>query len=304
MQRVERRDWLNHLSTTIFFMQRLKTPLSTIRRYTGVRRFSPAEKTTMVGIGLTGAGLGSLSGVGGGIIMIPLMSKFTPNLIRVEATAISLFGVAVNAIVSSTTFVLMGLPFDVISASVIGGSAAITSVFGARAGKNFAQSQLTLYFACLALFVAFFVPIYGYIKKTQARSEIDYKYYVHAAFGVMGGFLSGLLGVGGAIFYVPLLLSTTDMPQVKIVGTSIACTLLPSLIGCFTHYKLGNLRPVKASFVALGAVIGAIIGSRLAKQAPEDLLRNIFSLMVLGVAIKQFRLSRSLRAAEMISKIK
>lgn len=77
------------------------------------------KDSKLVGIGIAASSFGSMSGVGSGIALVPLLSKFT-DLSRHQCTAASLFGVTVNCIASSLSFVYMGVHVDVVAALTIG----------------------------------------------------------------------------------------------------------------------------------------------------------------------------------------
>lgn len=235
-----------------------------------------------------------MSGVGGGVFMIPLLGAFT-SLSGHQIAASSLFGVLSNGIFSTASFLSLGVPIDYKTALIIGSCAGIFSNFGARIGQKQNPKVLMRVFAFLALFIGLFVPIFGYYKKQlldSERKELPYKEFVSALAGSFGGLLSGLIGIGGAVFYVPLLMTITSMPQVNIIGTAILATMVPAVIGVLTHYKIGNLDIRKSLILALGCSLGGIFGSYLAKYSKDDYLRFIFGIVVFSIGVRQFRLSR------------
>lgn len=254
---------------------------------------SKLESPKIFSIGFGAATFGSLSGVGGGVLMVPLLGAFS-TLSRHQITASSLFGVMSNGISSTTSFLSMGVPVDYTTSLIIGSFAGVSSNFGARFGKKMDPKRLTRYFAYLAFTIGLFVPLYGLYKKNQTgeKRNLPYKELVFAFAGTACGFLSGLLGVGGAIFYVPLLMSITDLPQVSIIGTAILATLVPAIIGVLTHYRIGNLDVRKSIILGLGCTVGGIIGSRLAKYTKEDYLRFAFGIVVFSIGVRQFRISK------------
>jgi len=107
--------------------------------------------------------------------------------------------------------------------------------------------------------------------------------------------LSGLLGVGGAVFYTPVLMLTTSLPHLQLLSTSILCCVLPSLSGIRTHYNLGNLNLKKGLYLSIGTTIGGILGSNIAKKLPEDYLKIIFSFIIFCVGLRQFQIAKKLK---------
>eukprot|EP01080_Neovahlkampfia_damariscottae_P000723 gene723-8975_t len=248
------------------------------------------QRLKLIGIGFTGGCVGTVAGIGGGVIMVPLMAAFT-TLTRHQMTATSLFGLAVTAISSTASFLYMGANIDITTSIIIGTCAMITANLGARYGSKLNQVQLAKFFGYFCLLIGLFVPLFKYFRSDEERKEISGKYFIHALSGCCIGFLSGLIGIGGAVFYVPLLLSTTAMPQIQIIGTSLLATLLPSLSGCLTHFKLGNLILANGIFLAIGTFAGGVIGSKIASKTNEDALRIFFGTLMVFVGLRQIRIS-------------
>lgn len=243
------------------------------------------EPLKLFSIGVLGASVGTIAGVGAGIILIPLLANLT-NLNRHQSSAASLAGVFGNALSTGLTMYLMGASVDIMSVCLIGVFGAISSSFGAKYGKDLTENQLAVSFAILMLGVGVFVFVYDYYK-TNERKDVEGKYYIHSAAGLVIGFVSGLLGIGGATFSVPLLFSTTTLSHLNLVGTSLTSTLFPSIVGLFTHHKLGNLHLKKASFVALGAIIGGSIGTKVAGHIDDKYLKKAFSVFAILLGLRK-----------------
>ena len=107
------------------------------------------------------------------------------------------------------------------------------------------------------------------------------------ALGVASGFLAGLLGVGGGILMVPAMVLLMNFDQHVAQGTSLLVIIPAALTGSITHYRNGRLAPRDALFLAVGGVVGALIGSLLALSAPDIVLRRLFAglLLVSGLRI-------------------
>ena len=106
------------------------------------------------------------------------------------------------------------------------------------------------------------------------------------AVGVAAGFLAGLLGVGGGILLVPAMVLLLGFDQHVAQGTSLVVIVPAALIGTWTHYRRGTIRPRDALLVAAGGVIGAAIGSLSALSIDDELLRRLFALVLLATAIR------------------
>ena len=106
-----------------------------------------------------------------------------------------------------------------------------------------------------------------------------------AAVGVLGGLLSGLLGIGGGIVMVPLLVYWAGYPQRQAHAASLGAIIPISAAGVLTYGAAGKVRWVDAAALALGSVVGARAGAGLLARADERVLKGVFGLFVVGVAI-------------------
>ncbi len=99
-----------------------------------------------------------------------------------------------------------------------------------------------------------------------------------ALIGLVGGVVSGLFGVGGAIVILP--------PHTA-SGTSLASLLLPvGLLGAMEYYRRGQVNIPYAVILSAGLFIGAFIGANLAGEVSEVALRRAFGGLLLLVAGK------------------
>jgi len=106
------------------------------------------------------------------------------------------------------------------------------------------------------------------------------------AIGVAAGFLAGLLGVGGGILLVPAMVLLLGFDQHVAQGTSLVVIVPAAMIGTWTHYRRGTIRPRDALLVAAGGVIGAAIGSLSALSIDDTLLQRGFAVVLLVVAVR------------------
>lgn len=104
--------------------------------------------------------------------------------------------------------------------------------------------------------------------------------------GVIGGFLSGMFGVGGGIVMVPLLVGLAKMDQRRAAATSLVAIVPASLVGATTYALNGHTDFVAGGFIVVGAVVGAIIGTRLLRRIPLSWLRWMFIALLVVVAAR------------------
>jgi uncharacterized membrane protein YfcA len=105
--------------------------------------------------------------------------------------------------------------------------------------------------------------------------------------GLLGGVISGMLGIGGGIVMVPALAFLFGLSQHQAQGTTLALMVPPiGLLAAWTYYKAGFVDLKIAAFVCLGFFFGGLVGAKLVVGLPDPLLRKIFGVALLIIAIK------------------
>jgi uncharacterized membrane protein YfcA len=105
--------------------------------------------------------------------------------------------------------------------------------------------------------------------------------------GICAGFASGMVGIGGGVVIVPALVYFLTMTQKQAQGVSIGMLLMPvGFLAAYNYYKAGNLNFGYSILIGLGFVLGAFLGSKVSLAMDETLLRRIFGVFILLVAIR------------------
>lgn len=258
-------------------------------------------------IGILTAFFGSLMGLGGGVILIPILlflhqyvSGFawaTPQMI----VGISLVVMVFTALSSSIAYMKKGridfrTGWVLLSGSIPGG------VFGSWLNQFIQVDYFSLYFGMLTILISmlFFLKrkeppkIQTTTNQSMRSFEVDgytYHYHVHKwlafflSFAV--GMLSGLFGIGGGSIMVPAMILLFAIPAHIATATSMFMILFISIISASTHIALGHIPWDYVFFFVpgayLGAKLGAYINQTLSGKALERLLR--FILILIGVRL-------------------
>jgi len=106
------------------------------------------------------------------------------------------------------------------------------------------------------------------------------------AAGLFAGFLSGTIGIGGGLAFVPIMTIGFRMPQQLAQGTSLAAIIPTALVGGITHLRQGNVRRDAAIWMGGGGVVGAVIGALVAVDLPTSLLARLFGVFLLFSAYR------------------
>jgi len=242
-------------------------------------------------VGSTAGFLGSLAGMGGGFVMIPLMTSSLLRISQHQAHGTSLFAVATTGIAGALGY----------SGQVDLETAAIISIFGmmtARVGANLttklSEKLLKQSLGIFMLIIAPLVPAKDYIAEMRTNNKLDTekrpktfeeRVAYPAIIGLSSGFLAGMFGVGGGAIVVPALTVATDMNHFQALGTSLCAMTLPAMIGTATHLSKKNVSLRIAPPLALGSFVGAYMGTKLGLKTDENILRWGFSglMIVLGL---------------------
>ena len=107
-----------------------------------------------------------------------------------------------------------------------------------------------------------------------------------AVAGVITGMLSGLFGVGGGFVIVPALVMASGLDMQHAIGTSLLVISLISVSGVATHFASGQTLDLSVllPFVA-GGVVGLWLGTAVGRHLPESVLRKVFAVAIVAVAI-------------------
>jgi uncharacterized protein len=108
------------------------------------------------------------------------------------------------------------------------------------------------------------------------------------AVGIAAGFLAGLFGVGGGLLIVPGLVLVAGMDQRLAHGTSLAAVVPISIASVVTYAAHDNVDWPAALWLSVGAVVGAVVGTKLLHVLPHRTLVMVFSVVVLASAVRLF----------------
>ena len=105
--------------------------------------------------------------------------------------------------------------------------------------------------------------------------------------GVIAGFLSGMLGIGGGVVLIPALVFIFGLTQLQAQGTTLALMIPPiGLLAAIRYYQSGNVKLGMAGFICLGFFVGGLLGANLVQNLPEPLIRKTFALFLLFVSLR------------------
>lgn len=263
------------------------------------------EFTALLFAGAISAGLlGALTGLGGGAIIVPLLTLVFKVDIH-YAIGASLVSVIATSTGAAAAFVREGYS-NIRIAMFLEVATTMGAIAGAFIAGTLSPSIIAVIFGCVLLYTsisAVFEPKIPYHAEQSklaqqlkmngdypsASGPIPYKVYnLGGGFSLMGlaGVLSGLLGIGSGVVKVIAMDKVMKIPFKVSTATSnfmIGVTAAAST-GIYLHR--GYIDPAIAMPVMLGALVGSVIGARRMVKAKVKFLRYVFAGLILFLAVQ------------------
>lgn len=238
--------------------------------------------------GLAGGTLAGLFGIGGGIVLVPLLSLLLgvdQHRAQGMSLAVLLLPINLGAVLH---YRKRGVPLHWKAVLPMAGGFLPGVGFGALAAARLPGDLLRLVFAGFLVIVALRMFLQGAPKAgDEAPPEgLSPDRGRAMAIGLVGGCLSGLLGIGGGLVMVPLMGAFLAMRQHEAQLASLTLLLLPLGLPAVWVYARtqGGFPFAPLCGIALGFVAGTFLGARMATGLKGGPLRRLFAALLLCVA--------------------
>ncbi len=241
-------------------------------------------------IGLAAGSFGGLVGLGGGVVMIPLMVGLA-GLHQKQAHGTSLVALVFTGIVGAATYASRGR-VDLLAAGLLALTATVTARFGARYAHVLPEWKLKRSFGAFLLAVAAILVARPWLGGAHGHPATWVVGAVLLTTGVFTGFLSGMMGVGGGSIMVPSMVLLAGFPQVLAQGSSLLAMVPAGAVGAYTHWRLGNVIRRLLPGLVTGILMGTFVGSSLALRLPETALRIAFAAVLVWTGSRYLRTRR------------
>jgi len=237
-------------------------------------------------IGIAAGIVGSLLGLGGGIIISPILTLTGSLPSQVAST--SLLAVASTGASSTLSYsIKKKIRYSI--GIKIAAFAVPFSVIGALVSSSLNPDDFKLYFAILLISTSLYLlvrkPINENRRNQENRGRLISNTLLYGGSSA-AGLISSLFGIGGGIIFVPLLFAVKRLSMQQSVATSQLSILITSVAGILTHSVLFHQDYVFAGSIALGALIGAQVGSFIAIKISERVLTTLFSFSLIIISIQ------------------
>lgn len=239
-------------------------------------------------------------GIGGGFLIVPLQ-YFLLQYIGVESDLAMLLSLGTSlAIIIPTSLsgayrhtrqmdeiITPGIRLGVFG--IIGGAV------GGFVASGLPSRVLEIVFGCLLLFVA--VNNIVNLNKEREEARIPFNMASTCIIGLLVGFSSGLLGIGGGVFMIAILTALLGFSMIEAIGTSSIFISLTAIGGFLSYvvsgwgvstfpYSIGYVSLINFALITCFSVPMASVGAKLAHRVPQKKLKIVFSILVLYMGLK------------------
>ncbi|MGA8534913.1 MAG: sulfite exporter TauE/SafE family protein [Candidatus Tumulicola sp.] len=233
-------------------------------------------------VGLAVSVFGSIVGLGGGFVLVPLLRLFfgLPPAI-IAGTSLAL--VVTNNAAASLSY-LRQRRVDVRTGLLIAAGGLPGSILGASSVRTMSVHLFDWLLAILTLAVAADILVNGYsrLSRRPPHGTVTMKWYSAVILGVAVGLLSGLFGAGGGILLISALFYFTELSAHEVTATTQFSILFVAAIGLAAHYLQHDLRLTYALPLILGGLVGGPIGARVSSHLKP---RRLMSLVAVALII-------------------
>jgi Predicted permeases len=239
----------------------------------------------LLALGAFGGFLSGLLGIGGAVVMIPLLLSVPPLFGLGELSMHAVSGLSIAQVFFSS---IAGLVMHGKSRSVdkralllIGIAMAASSLTGAYLSALAPSRLLLIVFGLVALAAAGLMALKPPADSANGETVPKVAPLPSVCIGLLVGLLSGLVGAGGGFILIPLMIYALRLPTRTAIGTSLGIVFLGSISGLVGKAAAGQIEWGLAAFFVLGAVPLALVGARLSSKLSPLALRILLGIVVL-----------------------
>lgn len=241
---------------------------------------------------VSGLAVGALSGafgIGGGIVLIPLLVLLR-GVVQKVAQATSLVVVPIAAVSGAMTYAFGGsVWWPAVAPLIVGGIGGV--LIGTKLVVRIPERWLALGFASLLLIVAVRLVWLGVSGNSSSDiSDLSWLWILgYLAAGLVMGVTSSLLGVGAGVVLIPILVTLFGFSQVIAAGTSLTVMIPIALLGAIRLTSAGFTNWGQGIRIGIPAAASAVGGASLAMVANESYLQVGFAVILVWAAFELVR---------------
>ncbi|WP_294342597.1 sulfite exporter TauE/SafE family protein [uncultured Selenomonas sp.] len=247
-------------------------------------------------LGLFVGTFGTLVGIGGGLICVPIFIFFLSDggiypyfHTAAQITGTSLVIVCANAL--SGTFAYIRQKRVYFAAAVPFALATLPGAFlGSYIVDDFTGPMLYISYGSFLLLMALMMYWNATHKKHADVHTLPANFTFNRSLGVGAsagvGFISSIFGIGGGVIHVPLMVYLLGFPVHVATATSHFVLACSATFGVISHVWLGHVIWTPAICISIGAAIGAQIGAALSKKTKSKVILVLLALAMFGLGLR------------------
>lgn len=233
--------------------------------------------------------LSGLLGIGGGIVMAPLL-LFIPQLFGFEVLSMQTVAglTIIQGLLASITGTLSHYHFRMVSVKLsiyMGLSIFITAMIGGIGSRYVSNEVLLFLFACMAMCSALFIllPVRDDTEFPNIDELVFSRWRAVAAAAVVG-LLGGMVGQGGSFILIPMMIYFIRIPTRISIGSNLAIVLLSTAAASIGKALTGQIAWLLCVPVAVSVIPAAYTGSMLSKKVPVKRIRILLAFVIAAAA--------------------
>jgi uncharacterized protein len=233
-----------------------------------------------------------MTGLGGGVLLLPLLifGLKVPPIIAVGSDALFNFFTKIGSswvhLKKGTVRrrVVAALASGSIPGSILGVSflTHLRNVYGGGV-NSFITTAIGVLLICVPTLLLFQRRIEDHVAHRPPTMK---SFIGMSAIGLLAGFLVGMTSVGSGSIIMMLLLLFYSFPPKVMVGTDIVHAVALTGVTSLMHWKLGNVDPTLVASLLIGSIPGGLIGAHLSTRVPVLWLRRILCAVLLATGAR------------------
>ncbi|HEX7021743.1 MAG TPA: sulfite exporter TauE/SafE family protein, partial [Trueperaceae bacterium] len=247
-------------------------------------------------IGLLAGFFGGLVGLGGGVVIVPLLTGWM-HLSQHKAHATSLVAVVFTGLLGALAY-SQGGAVNWLAALLLTLAATLATTLSARFARHVPAAMLRRLFGYLLIITGLLLPLEGLLPPLGFADSAVLMPLVLLVGGLVVGSVSGLLGIGGGSIMVPLLVLALGFDQHLAQGTSLAAMIPAALGGSIVHWRMGSVAKGLVVSLVVGVAAGSWFGGSFALAIPDLWLQLIFALVMIWLGLRYVLRSGARKRAE------
>jgi uncharacterized protein len=237
----------------------------------------------LAGTGAAGGFFSGITGVGGGAIMVPLLTGIL-GMPQHRAHGTSLVVIAFAAVAGVAVYAWSTSIDPVLTAMLLVGSMG-GAYIGARGASRIPAMRLRQVFGIFLLLTA--ARLLAFDDPELPMTMPGWAVPLFGALvGLVGGIAAGALGIGGGAIFVPGMVILLGAGQHEAQGVSLAVIVLTASVGALTHYRHGTVDVRAAGWIVPASLPAGAAGALVAAFLDAATLQRIFAAVILAVGVQ------------------